>query len=96
MLKEVAVTLCFIALTQAAASCPKNACDKITCGGKLTKDSCLLNGGRYIPNGGLCGCCDHCVQLLGEGEACTSSGPGLATSECGDDLYCSDTIKPVH
>jgi len=90
-MKVFITVLCMFAVSQAAVLCPDNACDNVKCETSLTAESCSNNGGLLKVKAGFCGCCDMCVQQLGEGDDCSSSMLiGVpATSECtGKDLYC--------
>jgi len=82
-----------IALTLTAAQafvCPPDFCSRVRCAA-VTAESCV--GGSIVRNGGTCGCCDTCVQQLGEGESCVSSVLlGVAPSAtCATGLTCDPT-----
>nr|XP_049700558.1 uncharacterized protein LOC110373801 [Helicoverpa armigera] len=39
----------------------------------------------------ICNCCDYCLVFYGEGEHCSTGGPGMGTTigRCGDGLTCT-------
>ncbi|XP_060078094.1 uncharacterized protein LOC132557603 [Ylistrum balloti] len=69
-----------------AIQCLPNVCDSVRCAA-VTEANC---GGNIVQNGGFCGCCDSCEELLIEGAYC---GAGFllgvpSPSKCGQGLHC--------
>ncbi|XP_067685687.1 nidogen-2-like [Haliotis asinina] len=83
------------------AACGVLAAEAIVCTPDMCKGSCPDVSdckGTVKRNGGFCGCCDICVNLLGENEKCTFSFLlGVpSSSQCGPGLHCSlDTVTCV-
>ncbi|XP_071035455.1 uncharacterized protein [Parasteatoda tepidariorum] len=81
-----------------AAVCDEMVCRRIVCG----QPECPM-GFKLKRNGGFCGCCDNCVRVLMEGEACNPSDSpgglpnehGMTNSdpECGLNLFCERKSK---
>lgn len=70
----------------------KDICSQVRCDLTLTAESC---SGRFVENGGFCGCCHNCVRQIAEGENCIEStligAPPRA--ECGGETFCHpDTV----
>ncbi|OWF40579.1 saxiphilin-like [Mizuhopecten yessoensis] len=69
-----------------AIVCLPNQCATVRCAA-VTEDTC---NGLVVQNGGFCGCCDACKELLIEGAYC---GSGFllgvpSNSQCGKGLHC--------
>ncbi|XP_071100899.1 saxiphilin-like [Haliotis cracherodii] len=77
------------------AACGFLAAEAIVCAPDMCKgvDCPDVTGcnGKVKANGGFCGCCDSCVNLLGENDKCSFSFLlGVPSSaECGVGLHCS-------
>ncbi|XP_033733029.1 uncharacterized protein LOC117322303 [Pecten maximus] len=69
-----------------AIQCLPNQCAMVRCAA-VTQDTC---NGVIVPNGGFCGCCDSCKEMLIEGAYCGSTFLlGMpSNSQCGDGLHC--------
>ncbi|GIY76497.1 uncharacterized protein CDAR_48011 [Caerostris darwini] len=88
MIKYIVLLLISVVAAQAFA-CPPNVCNYMPCG---NLDDCDVNNGYKIrEHGGVCQCCDICVQILGENENCIPPSElvgVIITSECDSGLLC--------
>ncbi|KAH9514244.1 hypothetical protein Btru_028492 [Bulinus truncatus] len=83
--------LAAVAFIQSSDSlaCTGNICQLVDCM-PITADSCA---GKFVPNGGFCGCCDACLTILNPGDVCwsilTAGAPSTVT--CPDHYHCDST-----
>ncbi|BFZ22393.1 hypothetical protein BsWGS_25432 [Bradybaena similaris] len=83
-------TLAFLALANMALAmvCTENFCATVDCL-TLSEETCDYT---IVPNGGMCGCCDACINFLKEGEKCPTihvRGGPPPTTKCGEGLVCN-------
>nr|KAI8743223.1 hypothetical protein BgiMline_021632 [Biomphalaria glabrata] len=69
--------------------CTANICDLVDCI-HHTPENCP---GKFVKNGGYCGCCDACLAILKPGDTCYNLflAGSLNTTICPDNYHC-DTI----
>ncbi|KAK3106533.1 hypothetical protein FSP39_022068 [Pinctada imbricata] len=93
---RVALFLGFLAYASAYV-CSKDACATVRCA-NVAEAECTSGGGKFVANGGYCGCCDACRQQLAEGDSCMSMvllGVSMK-AECAPGLHCDPkTLKCV-
>ncbi|GFT51785.1 uncharacterized protein NPIL_439691 [Nephila pilipes] len=92
MFKYMILLSVFIAVSQ-AIFCAPDICSVIKC--EDTTDCLESNGQKIREKGGACGCCDLCVDVLGENEACVNGTNIIGiiiTSECATGLFCDPSI----
>uniref|UniRef100_A0A6M2E105 Putative conserved secreted protein n=1 Tax=Amblyomma tuberculatum TaxID=48802 RepID=A0A6M2E105_9ACAR len=85
MMLRVCMVLLLVAAVRAIV-CPPGFCDSVNCP-EVSAENC---DGRVSKEGSVCGCCDACIQQLGEGQSCfLSSLRGVPPrSECKSGLFC--------
>ncbi|XP_069692608.1 uncharacterized protein [Periplaneta americana] len=86
----VAVLCVCVAAVACQSSCIPDYCDRVDCSTLTTAPPCT--GDAVLkPHGSPCGCCDACVQPLGEGQFCyfgDRTGGPAATGPCAEGLIC--------
>ncbi|KAG5892417.1 hypothetical protein JTB14_003353 [Gonioctena quinquepunctata] len=66
--------------------CPENFCAEFTC-----EEEVCGKGEMKTP--GICGCCEVCKKVLGEGESCDLLGGAILSPQppnavCGENMIC--------
>ncbi|GFR28943.1 uncharacterized protein TNCT_158121 [Trichonephila clavata] len=93
MFKYIVLLSVVLAVSQAIV-CPPDFCSRVDC--EDLTDCLESNGQKVREKGSYCNCCDICVKVLGENEACVPESDFLGviiTSECATGLFCDPSLK---
>ncbi|VEN40289.1 unnamed protein product [Callosobruchus maculatus] len=79
------VVVMALTVEESQAVCPPHVCDNAVC-------QCIVSCGKHqklFPNGGVCGCCPGCVNILQEGDNCSPLDGAAVQPFCDEGLICN-------